>query len=226
MALYDLDRFRRFVLESRFLQIFHVEKEISEKIETDDLELMKLAHRWLEFGLIAGETLKMREDMVKDKDGFKAVLDYGCERRDEIDGEKKAGRRQIFGGTGMKCGKITRYDLGVDRGVRPTCDVCGERQASIQGLSVYPLRIDPVPHMRYLFTIGRRQIHQHRAGKGDLTARQVRGHVTPDQERTRTRGGDRWREGRTGSGPSLKRSSSFSATRASPVLLLAALTSI
>lgn len=30
----------------------------------------------------------------------------------------------------MKCGKITRYDLGVDRGVRPTCDVCGERRAS------------------------------------------------------------------------------------------------
>lgn len=71
MALYDLDRFRRFVLESRFLQIFHVEKEISEKIETDDLELMKLAYRWLEFGLIAGETLKMREDMVKEKAGSK-----------------------------------------------------------------------------------------------------------------------------------------------------------
>jgi len=69
MALYDLDRFRRFVLESRFLQIFHVDEEISERIATDDLELMKLAHRWLEFGLIAGETLKTREDMVKDKTG-------------------------------------------------------------------------------------------------------------------------------------------------------------
>ncbi|HME46260.1 MAG TPA: YkgJ family cysteine cluster protein [Syntrophorhabdales bacterium] len=64
MALYDLDRFRRFVLESRFLQIFHVEKEISEKIATDDVELLKLALRWLEFGLIAGETLEMREDIV------------------------------------------------------------------------------------------------------------------------------------------------------------------
>ena len=64
MALYDLDRFRRFVLESRFLQIFRVEKEISEKIATDDVELLKLALRWLEFGLIAGETLEMREDIV------------------------------------------------------------------------------------------------------------------------------------------------------------------
>ena len=67
MALYDLDRFRRFVLESRFLQIFYVEKEIVQRIATDDLELMKLAHRWLEFGLVSGETFKMREDILKGK---------------------------------------------------------------------------------------------------------------------------------------------------------------
>jgi Fe-S-cluster containining protein len=67
MALYDLDRFRKFVLESRFLQIFYVEKETTEKIATDDMELMKLAHRWLEFGLISGETLKMREDLLQGK---------------------------------------------------------------------------------------------------------------------------------------------------------------
>ncbi len=69
MALYDLDRFRRFVLESRFLQVFYVEKEIAQKITVDDLELMKLAHRWLEFGLVSGETLKIREDVVKGKAG-------------------------------------------------------------------------------------------------------------------------------------------------------------
>lgn len=67
MALYDLDRFRRFVLESRFLKVFYVEKEIAEKIKTDDLELMKLAHRWLEFGLVSGETMKIREDVLKKK---------------------------------------------------------------------------------------------------------------------------------------------------------------
>ncbi len=67
MALYDLDRFRRFVLESRFLEVFEVEKEVAERIKTDDLELMRLAHRWLEFGLVAGETLRMREDVLKGK---------------------------------------------------------------------------------------------------------------------------------------------------------------
>jgi uncharacterized protein len=68
MALYDLDRFRRFVLESRFLEVFEVEKEVADKIKTEDLELMRLAHRWLEFGLVAGETLKMREDVLKSKE--------------------------------------------------------------------------------------------------------------------------------------------------------------
>ena len=62
MALYDLDRFRRFVLESRFLEVFYVEEEVRDRIKEDDLELMKLAYRWLEFGLISGETLKTRED--------------------------------------------------------------------------------------------------------------------------------------------------------------------
>ncbi len=67
LALYDIDRFRRFVLESRFLEIFYVEKELVKSCREDDLELIKLAYRWLEFGLFSGETLKVREDLVKGK---------------------------------------------------------------------------------------------------------------------------------------------------------------
>jgi Fe-S-cluster containining protein len=68
MALYDLDRFRRFVLESRFLQIFYVDKKTIRRIKTDDVALMKLAHRWLEFGLISGATLRIREDILKQEE--------------------------------------------------------------------------------------------------------------------------------------------------------------
>jgi Fe-S-cluster containining protein len=68
MALYDIDRFRRFVLESRFLEIFHVKKALVERLKEDDMELMKLAYKWLEFGLISGETLKIREDLIVGKD--------------------------------------------------------------------------------------------------------------------------------------------------------------
>jgi hypothetical protein len=67
MAMYDLDRFRRFVLESRFLEIFEVDRGMVERIRTDDLELMRLAQRWLEFGLISGEGLRIREDVVQGK---------------------------------------------------------------------------------------------------------------------------------------------------------------
>ncbi len=67
MALYDLDRFRRFVLESRFLQLFYVEKDLADAIRQDDLELMKLAFRWLEFGLVAGGGMRIREDAIQGK---------------------------------------------------------------------------------------------------------------------------------------------------------------
>ncbi len=67
LALYDIDRFRRFVLESRFLEIFYVEKELVKSCREDDLELMKLAYRWLEFGLFAGDGMKIREDLIKNK---------------------------------------------------------------------------------------------------------------------------------------------------------------
>lgn len=64
MAMYDLDRFRRFVLESRFLQVFHVERELARRIPTDDLALLELAQRWLRFGLVAGESMRIREELV------------------------------------------------------------------------------------------------------------------------------------------------------------------
>lgn len=67
MTLYDLDRFKRFVFESRFLEIFHVDKDEAERIKEDDLALLKFAYRWLEFGLVAGETFKIREDLLKGK---------------------------------------------------------------------------------------------------------------------------------------------------------------
>ena len=72
MALYDLDRFRRFVLESRFLKIFEVDQDQVERIRTDDLELMRLAQKWLEFGLVSGEGLRIREDLVQGKGTHKA----------------------------------------------------------------------------------------------------------------------------------------------------------
>lgn len=67
MGCYNLDKFRRFVFESKFLQYFEVEEEVVQKIRTDDVELMKFAFRWLRFSLFNEPTMKVREQVLKDK---------------------------------------------------------------------------------------------------------------------------------------------------------------
>lgn len=65
MACYDLDTFRRFVFETRFLDVFEVEAEAIEQIKTDELALLELAFRWIRFGLVCGDVLPIREEVVK-----------------------------------------------------------------------------------------------------------------------------------------------------------------
>ncbi len=67
MACYDLDRFRRFVFESKLLKLFEVEPETVEKIKHDDVELYKFAMRWLEYGLLGQHVLKMKPDVMEAK---------------------------------------------------------------------------------------------------------------------------------------------------------------
>jgi hypothetical protein len=67
MACYDLDTFRRFVLESRFLKTFEVEEELVQRVRTDDVALLNLSLRWLQFGLVAGDVLPIKEEVLKAK---------------------------------------------------------------------------------------------------------------------------------------------------------------
>lgn len=59
-ACYDLDRFRRFVFKSSFLQRFETEPEEIEQIKADDQALYKFAMKWLEYGFIGRHVLKVR----------------------------------------------------------------------------------------------------------------------------------------------------------------------
>lgn len=65
MACFDLDRFRRFVLESTFLERFEVEPEVVEKIKEDDVVLYHFAIRWLEYGLLGQHVLKAKPDVME-----------------------------------------------------------------------------------------------------------------------------------------------------------------
>lgn len=60
MACYDLDRFRRFVFETSFLQRFDVAEERVEAMRTDDVELLEFGLQWLRFALFGERTLRLR----------------------------------------------------------------------------------------------------------------------------------------------------------------------
>jgi len=70
MACYDLDRFRRFVFESSFLDNFDIDREDVEHIRGDDLALMRFAFQWLRFCLFREPTIAIKEGIRKKKADF------------------------------------------------------------------------------------------------------------------------------------------------------------
>ena len=60
-AFYDLDRFKRFVFESKFLDKFDVEDDEIERIKSDEIALMKFGIKYIKFLLMIEETLKMKK---------------------------------------------------------------------------------------------------------------------------------------------------------------------
>lgn len=65
MASYDMDKFRKFVFESGFLNLFELDQEEVEKIRTDDIALMKFGFKYLKYLLMLEETLKVKEEHLK-----------------------------------------------------------------------------------------------------------------------------------------------------------------
>ncbi len=60
MGSYEIDSFRSFVFDSRFLEIFEVDEAEQELLRNDETELMKFAHKWLQYALFRKPTMKMR----------------------------------------------------------------------------------------------------------------------------------------------------------------------
>ena len=61
MASYDLDRFRRFVFESNFLNVFDVDDETAAKIKNDDVELLQFGVKYLKYVMMLEQSLKLKE---------------------------------------------------------------------------------------------------------------------------------------------------------------------
>ncbi|MFH1148633.1 MAG: YkgJ family cysteine cluster protein [Pseudomonadota bacterium] len=65
MVTSDIDRFRRFVFESSFLQKYEISADIVERIRNDELELMKFGFEWLKSALFGADTVNLRQEVVQ-----------------------------------------------------------------------------------------------------------------------------------------------------------------
>jgi Fe-S-cluster containining protein len=69
MACYDLDRFRRFVFETRFLQLFEVDEARVEALRNDDEELLEFAMQWLRYTIFGERSMKLRREAAVRRNG-------------------------------------------------------------------------------------------------------------------------------------------------------------
>ena len=68
MACYNLDTFRRFLMESSFFDKFEVDDDTIDKIRNDDIELMKFGFRWLRFAFFGEKTLTVKKAVAESKE--------------------------------------------------------------------------------------------------------------------------------------------------------------
>jgi len=61
MVSYNLDRFRDFVFQTRFLDLFDLPPEKVEHLRADDSALLDLGLNWLKFALFGQETLPLKQ---------------------------------------------------------------------------------------------------------------------------------------------------------------------
>jgi len=65
MASYDFDRFRRFIFDSSFLDIFDLDDDMVERIKTDEVELMKFGFKYIKYIMMLEQTLKLKDGVLK-----------------------------------------------------------------------------------------------------------------------------------------------------------------
>jgi len=65
IASYDIDGFRQFVFESRFLEIFDVDAVTLERIRDDEIELMRFSFRYLKYLLGIHEEIDLKPHVAE-----------------------------------------------------------------------------------------------------------------------------------------------------------------
>ncbi|RKX57869.1 MAG: YkgJ family cysteine cluster protein [Thermodesulfobacteriota bacterium] len=65
MGCYNIDRFRRFVFDSLFLNVYIVPEERKKKISEDDMAMLEFAVDWLKTTLLGEQKLEIREQVAE-----------------------------------------------------------------------------------------------------------------------------------------------------------------
>lgn len=66
--VFDPNKFKRFVFETKFLDVFDIGDEELKRMKEDEVELLKFAIKWLKFGLIDKDALKMKNSVKPARD--------------------------------------------------------------------------------------------------------------------------------------------------------------
>jgi len=67
LVCYNLDKFKEFVFNSSFFDIFDVSEEEIEAIKKDDISLMKFGFKLLKFGIADKNALKIKEEVLRER---------------------------------------------------------------------------------------------------------------------------------------------------------------
>ena len=60
-ACYNIDEFKKFLFETRFFDIYDVEKEIIERVREDEEELLSFGYRWVRFNIFGEDTMRLKD---------------------------------------------------------------------------------------------------------------------------------------------------------------------
>jgi Fe-S-cluster containining protein len=66
LASYNLDKFRRFIFESKFFDLFDVTPDLKRSLADNDVALMKFGFEWLKFSLFGEKTIKTKSRALPD----------------------------------------------------------------------------------------------------------------------------------------------------------------
>lgn len=61
IASTDMDLFRKFIFDSKFLDIYEIDQDIIKQIQSDEVALLKFAQKWLRFTLFGEGDIKFKE---------------------------------------------------------------------------------------------------------------------------------------------------------------------